>query len=156
MPNRHNYRRTGRRSSFDLNSLWTCEAMKPFNRRGFLRGAVTAPLAAPFIEAQALELSKVKVGLVRNSTIGIDDMDDDSTPVEIFHTWESFWEKIGKQQAKEESYYINKLDPDIAMMHSLPLNSKFLMQRRRNFEYEKESIRKRFFKKFSVEGFFKG
>ena len=72
-----------------------------------------------------------------------------------FTDFATFMLEEGNKALWEEAREVNYLDPDLSSMQSLPLNTKFIIQRQRNFERRKEHQREWFYRMVKKNGFFK-
>ena len=66
----------------------------------------------------------------------------------------SFMLNVGNKALWEEAREVNYLDPDLVSMQSLPLNTKFIIQRQRNYERRVEYQRDWFKRTVDKYGFF--
>ena len=104
-------------------------------RRAFLGGAAAAPLAGDML---ARELTGHGIASGHRLSPMLDRRaqgPDGEAPGTRIRDWSTWWGKR-REETVRDCQFVSRIDPDIAAMQSLPLNSKFVMQRRRNIERE--------------------
>ena len=105
------------------------------NRRSLLRRALALPLAGTAMKAELAKGGHVPLLGVGMGTGGDAPMPAGGTGSELrrFFSWQAYWD-AAKDDVKEQTRNIHSIDPDLCAMESLPLNTKFRLQRARNFD----------------------
>ncbi|HEX6972700.1 MAG TPA: hypothetical protein VF234_10825 [Limnochordia bacterium] len=117
-------------------------------RRAFLRAVAAAPVGAQVAAEQAkLSLTGAKVGFG-----GTDVLPQPSTGPVRFSSFGDWLKRFGETAIRREARNVDRLDPDLVEMR-LPLNTKFRMQRERNYQRILEDRRRWFDDTIGVKGF---
>ena len=103
------------------------------NRRNLLRRALALPLAGATMKADLARGMHTGILGVGMGTGGAGVPEAGGSTLKRFRSWKSFWDAT-KESAKREAAHIHQIDPDLCAMESLPFNTKFRIQRRRNYE----------------------
>lgn len=109
------------------------------NRRKFLGVAAASPLAAKEIAQKAIEEAQLQASGISfyNDSIYTGIAEHEPSP-DMRTLWEAIRElgvpEWKREDLREDAKRCRTLDPDIAGMKSLPLNSKMRMQWDRNYE----------------------
>lgn len=105
-------------------------------RRLFLKSSPVAALGTKQAVQEAAK--KAELDLAGLNEHGITDNPHDPLvpqyKTRTFHTFSNFMNEFGLREVKEQSNFVDKIDPDILCLN-LPLVTQVRMQRKKNYEY---------------------
>jgi len=122
-------------------------------RRGLLKALGVSAAAAPMVGAQLTGAAGAGISVIGVGRSGGGEIPCSNAATGVkFFDFTAWFLGGGEKETRRNSRYVTALDPDIAMMN-LPLNTKVLWQRERNYKIAIEEKRNWFERRFSQQGY---